>query len=77
MAKLTIEIEDRVLSSAIQYAARQNLTVEELIRRDLTSIAGESLERRRAAVQELLRMSEKSTARLGPGKCSRKKLYNY
>jgi hypothetical protein len=75
MKNITLSVEEEVLEGAQRYAAERDTTVAVLVRQLLTEIAGYN-ERLRQAKEELRRLSENSTARLGPDyKWNREELY--
>lgn len=71
MAKISLDIDDKVLALVQQHAREAGTTVEAIVAEHLKALAWEnSPERAEIAARarkELVRMSEESTARLGPG----------
>ena len=71
MAKISLDIDDNVLALVQQHARETGITVEGLIAEHLRGIAWENSPKRAElaaqARKELVRLSEESEARLGPG----------
>ena len=65
MKNITLAIDEGVLREVRKYAAGRNTTVNALVREHLEQIARQVSETANARA-ELARMSEESTARLGP-----------
>jgi hypothetical protein len=76
MKNITLAMEDDVLEGMRQYAARHRTTVNALIRDHCKRIVTQE-DRAAQARQELVELSRKSTARLGPDwKWNREELYD-
>lgn len=73
---ITLAVDETVLAEARRYAAEHGTTVNGLVREHLQQIA-RSRSRAKQIVAELRALSEKSTARLGPGyRFSREETYD-
>lgn len=75
MTNITMAIEDELLERARALVARKGTTLNAFVREQIAT-AVEAEDRRAQARLEIKRLSEKSTARLGPGyKFNREELY--
>jgi hypothetical protein len=76
MKNITLAIDEDVLRAARRYAAARDTTVNGLVREYLTRIATDG-DRVAKAREELMKLAESSSARLGPGwKWNREELYD-
>jgi hypothetical protein len=74
MTVITINLDDRLFEAAREIAARRNMTVEDLIRDYLGSVALDSNEGEDAR-RRLLELSDRSRAEVGPVTWKRDDLY--
>ena len=65
MKNITLAIDDGVLDKVRKYAAKHETTVNAIVREHLEQIAKNN-DRLKQAVEQMRRLSENSTARLGP-----------
>ena len=76
MKNITLAMEDDVLDGMRRYAAHHRTTVNSIIREHCKRIVAQE-DRAARARQELVELSRKSTARLGPDwKWNREELYD-
>ena len=75
MKNITLAIEENVLRAVRKKAAEKDTTVNALVREYLTHLAGED-ERIAQARREIVEMSRKSKARIGPKTWTREDLYD-
>jgi hypothetical protein len=74
MTVITINLDDRLFEAAREIAAHRNMTVEDLIRDYLGSVALDSNEGEDAR-RRLLELSDRSRAEVGPVTWKRDDLY--
>ena len=75
MKNITLAIDENVLRAVRKKAAEKDTTVNALVREYLTHLAGED-ERIAQARREIVEMSRKSKARIGPKTWTREDLYD-
>lgn len=74
MKNITLSIEEKVLATVRQYAARHNSSVNRLVREYLTQIA-ERDSQAKDVRKRLRQLSQRSTARMGSRPLNRNSLH--
>ena len=75
MKNITLSVDEKVIAAVRRYAAEHDSSLNGLVRDFLTRIA-QGQDRARKARQRIRKLSNRSTARIGPKSWSRDDLYD-